>query len=249
MSLDHIRARLRGQTAIVTGASSGVGRATALSLAREGVRVVLTARREDRLREVQEQIAGLGGEAEVCSGDAGEEITAQASLQIALERFGGIDLLVNNAGQGRYQMLVDTSAADFDALMKTNVRSSFLFARAVVPRMIAQRSGTMLFVSSVAGLQGAANESVYAASKFAQVGFAQSLSEELRGYGIRVCALCPGGVKTEFAVGHGRTAESVAASRMMNPDDVADAIVFACMQPANTRIVQMTLRHMGEPFA
>jgi short-subunit dehydrogenase len=113
-----------------------------------------------------------------------------------------------------------------------------------VSHMIAQRSGSIVFVSSIAGLQGPANEAVYSATKFAQVGFAQALSEELKAHGIQVCALCPGGTKTEFALGFGRTEQGVAASTMMEPEEVADTIVFACMQPPNIRISQMVVRHV-----
>ena len=110
-----------------------------------------------------------------------------------------------------------------------------------------QKGGEILFISSVAGLQGYAGEAVYCASKFAQIGFAQALDGELRKHGIKVGTICPGGVKTEFAVGKGRTEEGVKSSYMMEPYEVADAIVFACMQPRNARILQMTVRHMGEP--
>jgi NADP-dependent 3-hydroxy acid dehydrogenase YdfG len=129
--------------------------------------------------------------------------------------------------------------------MDANMKSSFLFSRYAVPHMIAQKSGVLLFISSIAGLQGAAGEAVYCASKFAQVGFAQALDAELRKHSINVGVICPGGPRTEFAVGKGRTEESVRASHMMDPDDVANAILFACTQPPNTRIPQMIVRHMG----
>ena len=158
-----------------------------------------------------------------------------------------LDVVVCNAGQGNYKQLVETSAAEYDELMNSNMRSSFLFARIATPHLIEQRSGVLIFISSVAGIQGTANEAVYSASKFAQVGFAQALEAELRGWGIKVTVLCPGGIKTEFAVGKGRTAEKVAASYMMQPQEFAESILFACTQPANARITQMTVRHMGEP--
>jgi 3-oxoacyl-[acyl-carrier protein] reductase len=131
--------------------------------------------------------------------------------------------------------------------MDSNMKSSFLFARYAAPLMIEQKGGEILFISSVAGLQGYAGEAVYCASKFAQIGFAQALDGELRKHGIKVGTICPGGVKTEFAMGKGRTEEGVKSSYMMEPSEVADAIVFACMQPRNARILQMTVRHMGEP--
>ena len=151
------------------------------------------------------------------------------------------------AGQGNYKQLVETSASEYDELMNANMRSGFAFSRVVAPHFIAQRSGCLLFVSSIAGLQGIANESAYCATKFAQIGFAQALDAELRGFGVRVGVFCPGGIKTEFAIGRGRTTQSVADSFMMEASEVADAIVFACMQSAHTRVLQMTIRSLGAP--
>ena len=238
---------LAGKSVIVTGASAGIGWATALALAAKGAHVVVTARREQRLRELCDLIAAAGGKAIFLTGDAAEEGTAQKCVALAVKQYGRLDILINNAGAGNYKNLVDTSAEEYDALMDSNMKSSFLFTRHTAPVMIEQKGGEILFISSVAGLQGYAGEAVYCASKFAQIGFAQALDGELRKYGIKVGTICPGGVKTEFAVGHGRTEEGVKNSYMMEPHEVADAIVFACMQPRNARILQMTVRHMGEP--
>ena len=238
---------LTGKTVLITGASAGIGQASALAFAAKGANVVVTARREDRLSALCVEIAASGGRATYYAGDATIESTAEACVALAIATFGKLDILIANAGAGNYKNLVDTSAAEYDALMDANMKSSFLFARHAAPPMIAQRSGELLFISSVAGLQGYAGEAVYCASKFAQVGFAQALDGELRKFGVKVGVLCPGGVKTEFALGHGRTEESVKSSYMMEPSEVADAIVFACLQPANARILQMTIRHMGEP--
>ncbi len=236
---------LTDKTALVTGASSGIGHATALELAREGADVVVTARREDRLRDLCAQIESLGRKAVFFAGDAALEATAQQAVALALSTFGHLDILINNAGIGNYKNLVDTSAAEYDALLNANLRSGFLFSRYAAPYMIEQRSGTILFISSVAGLQGAAGESVYCASKFAQVGFSQALDAELRKHNIKVSVICPGGVKSEFALDHGRTEEFIRNSRMMDPAEVAVSIVFACTQPPNVRIPQLTVRHMG----
>jgi len=238
-------APLAGKTALVTGASAGIGQATALALAQRGANLVLTARREDRLRKLAAEIESLGVRAVFHAGDAAEETTAQQAIALALDRFGHLDILINNAGAGNYKDLIDTSAADYDALMNANMRSGFLFSRHAAPHMIAQKSGIILFISSVAGLQGAAGESVYCATKFAQSGFAQALDAELRKHGIKVGTIFPGGVKSEFALGHGRTEDSIRNSRMMDPAEVAEAIAFACLQPPNVRIPQMTVRHMG----
>ena len=236
---------LAGKTVLITGASAGIGWATALAFAGKGAHVVVTARREQRLRELCDLIGVSGRKAVFHAGDAADESTAKKCVALAVKQFGRLDILINNAGAGNYKNLVDTSVEEYDALMDANMKSSFLFARHAAPVMIEQKGGEILFISSVAGLQGYAGEAVYCASKFAQIGFSQALDGELRKYGIKVGTICPGGVKTEFAVGHGRTEEGVKESYMMEPHEVADAIVFACSQPPNARILQMTVRHMG----
>src|SRR5436309_5528148 len=123
--------------------------------------------------------------------------------------------------------------------METNMRSTFLFTRHAVPLMLEQGSGLILMLSSMAGKYGFAGEAVSCASKFAQVGFAPALDQELRPQGIKVGVICPGGVKTEFALGKGRTAESVAQSAMLEPEDVAAAVVLACTQAPGSRIIEI----------
>lgn len=223
--------------------------ASALALAEEGAKIVLTARREERLQELCAQIKELGSEAAFVVGDARDEETAQKSVQMALDSFGRLDILLNNAGVGNYKNLVDTSAADYDEMMDSNVKSTFLFTRHAVPIMKSQKSGTILMLSSMAGIYGFAGEAVYCATKFAQIGFAQALDKELREEGIKVGVICPGGVKTEFALGKGRTEQSVEQSGMLEPQDVAGAVVLACTQSPGSRIIEIQMRTMDEPLA
>jgi NADP-dependent 3-hydroxy acid dehydrogenase YdfG len=238
---------LSRKAVLVTGASAGIGWETALAFAGKGACVVATARRENRLRELCDLIAARGGKAVYHAGDAADEATAHQCVALAIKNFARLDILINNAGAGNYKNLIDTSAEEYDSLMDSNMKSSFLFTRHAVPVMIQQNGGEILFISSVAGLQGYPGEAVYCATKFAQIGFAQALDGELRKHGIKVGVICPGGVKTEFALGKGRTQASVQHSHMLEPKEVAEAILFACSQPANSRILQMTVRHMGEP--
>ena len=131
-------------------------------------------------------------------------------------------------------------------MFDTNVRSTFLFTRHAVPHMIARKSGTILMISSMAGIYGFAGEAVYCGTKFAQVGMAQALDKELRPHGIKIGLICPGGVKTEFAIGTGRTEEGVAASAMLEAEDVAGAVLLACTQSPGSRIIEIQMRTMAE---
>jgi NADP-dependent 3-hydroxy acid dehydrogenase YdfG len=241
-----MQSSLSGRVALITGASAGIGAAVARSLAAAGARLVLTARREERLTAL---VAETGAQALIVPGDACEEATAQKVVAGAIERFGQIDILVNNTGVGNYKNLVDTSAADYDEMFLTNVRSTFLFTRYTVPHMLERKAGTILMISSMAGIYGFPGEAVYCATKFAQVGFAQALDKELRPSGIKVGVICPGGVKTEFALGKGRTQDSVAASAMLDPEDVAGAVLLACTQSPGSRIIEIQMRTMAESLA
>ena len=241
--------RLQGKVAVITGASAGIGQACARALMREGANLVLTARRRDRLEELAAEAKQLGSKAVLVVGDACEEQTARRTAEEAMRAFGRIDILINNAGVGNYKNLVDTSAEEYAEMMDSNMRSTFLFSRYVVPVMIEQKSGIVLMISSMAGVYGFAGEAVYCATKFAQVGFAQGLDKELRPHGIKVGTINPGGVKTEFAIGKGRTEKSVAESEMLEAQDVAEAVLFACTQPPGSRIIQIQMRTMAEALA
>ena len=238
--------KLTGKVAIITGASSGIGEAAARILATEGAQLVITARREDRLKDLVNEFKGQGTEAIYVVGDASEEATAILTVGAAMKEFGRIDILLNNTGIGNYKDLVDTSVAEYDAMMDTNMRSTFLFTRFVVPHMILQGSGTILLLSSMAGINGYPGQAVYCSTKFAQVGFAQALDKELRTKGIKVGVICPGGVKTEFAIGKGRTQEGVEKSEMLDATDVAAAVLLACTQSPGSRIIEIQMRTMAE---
>jgi NADP-dependent 3-hydroxy acid dehydrogenase YdfG len=241
-------AKLTGKVALITGASAGIGQACARALAQEGAHLVLTARRQERLDQLKREAEKAGTEAISVIGDAREESTAIKTVEAATQAFGRIDILINNTGTGNYKNLIDTSAEEYDDLMDTNVRSTFLFTRHTVPVMLKQKQGTILMISSMAGIYGFAGEAVYCATKFAQVGFAQALDKELRTQGIKVGVICPGGVKTEFALGRGRTQESVSQSNMLDPEDVAGAVLLACTQAPHSRIIEIQMRTMIEPL-
>jgi 3-oxoacyl-[acyl-carrier protein] reductase len=242
-------AKLTGKVALITGASAGIGQACARFLAQEGARLVLTARRQERLEQLNQEAEKLGTKALSVIGDARDESTAIKTVEAAIRSFGQIDILINNTGVGNYKNLIDTSAEEYDDMIDTNMRSTFLFTRHTVPVMLKQKEGIILMISSMAGIYGFAGEAVYCATKFAQVGFAQALDKELRTQGIKVGLICPGGVKTEFALGRGRTEESVSQSDMLDPEDVAGAVLLACTQSPRSRIIEIQMRTMAEPLA
>jgi len=241
--------KLDGKVALITGASAGIGLAIARRFLAEGADVAVVARRGERLAAFADEARQAGRRCAVIVGDAREETTARQAVQTTLDTLGQIDLLVNNAGMGIYAPLVETSADDYDQMMNTNMRSTFLFTRYTVPSMLERGAGTIINVSSMAGVMGFAGEAAYCASKFAQVGFTQALDRELRPRGIKVGVVCPGGVKTEFAIGSGRTEEGVASSGMLEAEEVAEAVLLMATQPASARIIEIRMRPMVEPLA
>jgi 3-oxoacyl-[acyl-carrier protein] reductase len=241
--------KLDGQLAIITGASSGIGRAIAQAFLDAGAHLIVVARRADRLGELETRARALGRRCQALVGDAREEETARRAVEVAMSDFGHIDILVNNVGIAHYKPLAETSAAEYDAMMNTNMRSTFLFTRHVTPILIEQGHGAIINVSSMAGVMGFPGEAVYCATKFAQVGFTQALDRELRPRGIKVGVVCPGGVKTEFAIGTGRTEQGVSESGMLEANDVAQAILLMATQAPESRIIEIRMRPMVEPLA
>ncbi len=239
---------LRGKVAVVTGASRGIGEATALTLAQAGADVVVTARTGDELAALAGRLERMDVAALPVAADLTREEDVERLRVAAQERFGRVDVLVNNAGVGKYGPLASLSAADYDWMMNTNMRSSFLCTAAFLPGMLERRHGWVVFVSSVAGLKGLPNESVYCATKFAQMGFAQALDYETREQGVKVSVVAPGGVGTHFAFGTGRTPGDPSLEAMMDAKDVAEAVLFAVTQPPKVRVFLIGMRPMAEPL-
>lgn len=239
---------INGKVAVVTGGGRGIGKACCLALARAGAKVVVAARREADVRAVAEEINAASGAAIAVAADLSQESGADALKRQTTAAFGDADILVNNAGVGKYGALATLTVADYDRIMNTNMRATFLCTRAFLPSMLEKKSGDIAFVASVAGLRGLPHETVYCASKSAQVAFAQALDYETREHGVKVSVLAPGGVNTDFAIGDGRTRGDPMLDDMMNARDVADAVVFAVSQPAKTRVFMLGMRPMNEPL-
>lgn len=232
---------LEGKVAVITGASSGFGQGTALAFAQAGCDLVLTGLNREKLRATAVACKALGVKVVDFAGDIQDEQTAITTVNLATENFGQIDILVNNAGIGRTLSIEETSMADFDLVMNTNVRGAFAFTKHVVPVMKRRHDGQIIMVSSVTGIKGHADETAYTCSKFALRGLAQALDHELLATGIKTCVICPHAGATNFEVGFGRTEAGVARSGFLTPADVGQAMVSICSQPQNSRIVEVRL--------
>lgn len=234
---------LAGSVVAITGASSGIGAATAKALVGLGAKVVIGARRPQRLKELAEE---LGGDAITVEMDVRSSEDNQRLIGAAVEAHGRIDTLVANAGIGVYGGILDQDDQQIEDMIETNITGTIWPIRAAVPEMIEAGGGDIVIVSSVAGLRGAGDEAVYAATKFAQVGLAGGLDRELREHNIRVTAICPGGVATEFAMGTGRTPEMPALENMLRAEDVAAAIISVLRQPKSMRSLVWSMRSIHE---
>jgi 3-oxoacyl-[acyl-carrier protein] reductase len=228
---------LEGKVALVTGASRGIGAAVARSLAAEGVRLGLASRSGDDLG-LPDVVARP---ADVRDPAAMEQIVADA-----VDRFGGLDILVVNAGVGAYGPFLDLPAEDLEEMIDVNVKGALYSIRAALPHLMASEAGDIVTVASEAGRRGLPFEAVYCSSKFAQIGLTRSLDHELREHGIRCTNVAPGGVATDFAMGHGRTEDMPELKGMMSPEDVAEAVLFVLTRPRNHRILEVAFRPVTE---
>ncbi len=235
---------LDGTVAAITGASAGIGAATARALASEGVSLVLGARRTERLEQLADELETPVAVVEM---DVREASDATKLVSVAYDRFGRLDALIANAGIGAYGGIMDLTDDQLSEMMDTNIAGTVWPIRAAVPGFVDAGEGDIVIVASVAGLRGAGDEAVYAATKFAQVGLAGALDRELREHGIRVSTLCPGGTATEFAMGVGRTPDMPGLDEMMRADDVASAVVTVLKQPRTMRTLVWSMRSIHEP--
>jgi 3-oxoacyl-[acyl-carrier protein] reductase len=227
---------LNGKVAVITGASRGIGAAVARALHVRGVKLGLASRSGD----------DLGLDSVVAQPCDVRDLAAITRLcDATAEEFGGIDILVANAGVGAYGPFLELSQAHLDEMIDVNLKGTLYAVRAALPHMLG-RQGDVIALASEAGRRGLPYEAVYCASKFGQVGFTRALDHELREVGIRCTNICPGGVATDFALDDGRGRTRDVLPGMMSAEDVADVVVYTLERPRHFRILETALRPMVE---
>lgn len=215
---------LKGKVAIITGAGRGIGQATALALANEGVSIGLLARTESALKEVATKIEGLGVKAAYVAVDISSQQAVETAISELTAELGKADILINNAGIGKFESLLDMDPEEWKRTIDVNLMGPYYVTRAVLPQLIEKNRGDIINISSTNGLNGAATSSAYSASKFGLIGLTESLAQEVRRNNIRVTALTPSTVATELAINTNLIKEND-DEKYMQPEDIAEFIV------------------------
>jgi 3-oxoacyl-[acyl-carrier protein] reductase len=233
---------IAGAVALVTGASRGIGFAIAEKLGSMGARLALCARDAARLAKAEERLRRAGFETLGAAADVRRQADIDSLLEKTRTTFGPIDILVNNAGIATFAPFHQQLETDWDAILDTNLKAVFLLSRAVAPEMIRRRAGHIINIASLAGKNAFAGGAVYCASKWGLLGLTQCMAEDLRGFGIRVSAVCPGTVATDFSPHTGKD-----PAKMLQPEDVAHAVATLVTQAPQSFISEILLRPTQKP--
>jgi NAD(P)-dependent dehydrogenase (short-subunit alcohol dehydrogenase family) len=231
--------KLDGRVAIVTGAGRGIGRATALALAAEGCRVVLAARTASEIEQVAREVAAHGGQALPVPCDVSQEADVRRLIDRATEAYGGIHIVVNNAGAVTRGPLVETSVEEWDLVLNSQVRGTFLVTRLALPSMLAQGWGRVVTISSMAGKIGVAERVAYCTAKWGQVGFTEALDEELWQQGVRAHVICPGPAATRMREEGFPTEDP---ESLIQPEDLAAQVVHLVTLPDTAYVREIDVR-------
>ncbi|WP_339818576.1 3-ketoacyl-ACP reductase [Paenibacillus sp. FSL R7-0216] len=215
---------LQGKVAIITGAARGIGKATAVALAKEGVNVGLIARTESTLKEVAAELQGFGVKVAYAAADIASKEQVEKAVETLKNELGPADILINNAGIATFGTVLEMDPAEWKGIIDTNVLGTYYVTRAVLPQLVEKNSGDIINISSTNGLNGAATSSAYSASKFAVIGFTESLAQEVRRNNIRVSALTPSTVATDLALELNLIKDNN-DSKFVQPEDLAEFIV------------------------
>ncbi|PAD83621.1 3-ketoacyl-ACP reductase [Niallia circulans] len=214
---------LKGKIAFITGAGRGIGKAVAVALANEGVNIGLLARTEGALQEVAKEVEALGVKAAYATVDVSSLEEVEQAISTLTNELGKADILINNAGIGKFQSLLDMDPEEWKQIIDVNLMGPYYVTKAVLPQLIEKNGGDIINISSTNGLNGAATSSAYSASKFGLIGMTESLAQEVRRNNIRVTSLTPSTVATELAVKTDLIKGD--AEKYMQPEDIAELIV------------------------
>ena len=240
---------LKGKVALVTGAAQGIGKAVALLLARNGADILVSDINLEKAEETAREVEGLGQQALAVKTNVAEANDVEKMVQTALERFGRIDILINNAGITRDKLLLRMSDEDWDAVLGVNLRGTFLCTRAVIRPMAKQKSGKIVNIASVVGTMGNAGQANYGASKAGVIGFTKTVAREYAPRGINVNAIAPGYIETPMTEALPEKAKEelkrmIPMDRLGKPEDVAEAVLFLVSE-ASTYITGQVLHVNG----
>ena len=232
------------ETAVITGASSGVGKSLAIQLSDAGYKVVLAARSEDKLNVIAEEIQKMGGNCLVVPTDVSQPEQINNLKDRTLE-YGDVFVVINNAGLGKFCKIEDVTLEDWNRQLDVNLRATFLVSQAFIPGMKRRKKGTLVFMNSVAGKKGYPYSAAYVASKYGMRGLADSLREELREDNIKVISIHPGAVDTPFWDGAG---VNFSREEMLDTNTLAQSIVHTIQSPGNFTIEELVVRRTAGDF-
>jgi NADP-dependent 3-hydroxy acid dehydrogenase YdfG len=233
---------LQGKVALITGASRGIGFSIAESLARLGAKVAICGRDPKRLDEAADKLSAQNATVFATTADVTRAGEIASLVQDTEKNLGPIGIVVNNAGVGYFGPLQDANEANWDLVLDTNLKSVFLVTKAVAAGMIERRSGHIINIASLAGKNAFKNGALYCASKWGLMGFTECAAEDLRGFGIRVSAICPGTVHTDFSPHRGKDTQ-----KMLQPEDIAHAVEMIVTQAPQSFISEILLRPTQKP--
>lgn len=231
---------LKNKKALITGGGRGLGKATALAFAKEGIDVAITGRSEDVLIETVSELKELGVNAMYSVFDVSNYEEVQKSIKTIIDTLGSIDILVNNAGIAAFGTFNDMPVDQWSQIIQTNVMGMYHVTKEVLPHLISQNEGDIINVSSTAGLNGNATTSAYSASKFAVIGMSQALMKEVRKNNIRVCTLTPSTIASDMSIELG-IANKDSEDRVLQPDDFAELIVSGLKLPRRAMLANASL--------
>lgn len=233
---------LRGKVALVTGASRGIGFAVARRLAQLGAAIALCARDQQKLERAAKDIEGEGAKVCAIQADISRSTEIPGLVELVEKSLGPIEVLVNNAGVGYFAPIQDASEDAWDSVLNTNLKAVFMLSKAVAPGMIRRQSGHIINIASLAGKNAFAKGGIYCASKWGLMGLTECMAEDLRMYGIRVSAVCPGSVATDFSPHGGKDPR-----KMLQPEDIAHAVEMLVSQAPQSFISEILLRPTQKP--